>query len=300
MVSTTPSYTRPNRTIGIYFSQINQLGINPLPRWREQQLARVIQKPGQRKDRRQKAINTLVTANLKLVRFTANKYFWYVDYGSELFCEIISAGNIGLMLAAERFKPIGTKFSTIATIIIRTEMTRARITNRKAVRPGHHIYQKFSAHFIHHYNSLVGSLGREPTEEELIAKTGFDTDTIGELLAVLNGVIVRSLDKPLYSSDGESRETGLGRLADRKPDIDNSLDNHYEVERRLAPLSGRREEVMRLCLGHDPEFWGTGFKPAEAARIIKDRHNLKSYSTAAATEIRRNATRQMLQSVAAD
>ncbi len=64
----------------------------------------------------------LVTSNQGLVHWMAKKYLWTgVPYD-----DLVQEGNVGLMIAAERFDPDrGFKFSTYATWWVRQKIQRA-------------------------------------------------------------------------------------------------------------------------------------------------------------------------------
>lgn len=128
----------------------------------EIELARRIQEGDER------ARQLMIKANLRLVVKIAGDY---VTNGTS-WMDLISEGNLGLIKAAERFKPgKGAKFSTYAAWWIRQAVRRGLSSQSKTIRLPMHLVDKIqkirkTSHRLSH------ELGREPTEEEIAAEIG--------------------------------------------------------------------------------------------------------------------------------
>lgn len=124
MVSVTTLFTTRNTTITRYFNEVNH--IKPLSADTLDSLFLCAHKGDE------KAVNTLVGQNLKLVISIAKRY----EYASTLALEdLINEGNIGLLMAVRTFDPHkGFKFTTIASLYIRQQIIEAIRAYGKAVR----------------------------------------------------------------------------------------------------------------------------------------------------------------------
>jgi DNA-directed RNA polymerase sigma subunit (sigma70/sigma32) len=127
-----------------------------------------------------RARDSLITANLRLVTHIAKQY------GNQgiPFMDLIQEGNIGLMRAVEKFEyKRGFKFSTYAYWWIKQAITRAIADKSRLIRIPVHVgdrlkkIQKIS-------RSLADSLGRDPTPAEIAKQMRMPVKKIRELLGV--------------------------------------------------------------------------------------------------------------------
>ena len=118
------------------------------------------------------AEDRLLRAHLRLVASIAERY---AGRGVPLL-ELIAAGNLGLIRAAEKFDDSkGYTFSTYATWWIRQAIIRAVADNAQSARIPVHMARAISE-IAAVQRRLSRELGREPTPEELAAELGTSSD----------------------------------------------------------------------------------------------------------------------------
>jgi DNA-directed RNA polymerase sigma subunit (sigma70/sigma32) len=127
---------------------------------------------GRSADQGPEAEDRLLMAHLRLVASIAERY---AGRGVS-FLELIAAGNLGLIRAAEKFDDSkGYAFSTYATWWIRQAITRAVADNAQSARIPVHMARAISEIAVVQ-RRLSRELGREPTPEELAAELGTSSD----------------------------------------------------------------------------------------------------------------------------
>jgi RNA polymerase primary sigma factor len=207
-------------------------------------------------DRR--ARNVLIEKNLKLVVSVAKKYRGC----GLLFEDLIQEGNVGLIKAVDKFDPNrGYRFSTYATWWIRQAVQRAVVNKGRTIRVP--LYRAEMIRELARVRArMAADLRREPTEEELALKLGWDIDEVQ--LTVSAMADATSLDQLIGTEGGSS----LGDFVEdeRASDTLDVVVRQREVEqlrRAVEDLPQRERYVLVRRYGLD------GSEPASLARLAE-------------------------------
>lgn len=191
------------------------------------------------------ARNALAQANTGLVYFLAKRLHSTLADEAELD-ELVSAGMLGLMRAAELFDPNRElAFTTFAAARVRGAMLdELRRLDRlpRTLRTKHRELQSIT-------NTLCHQLGRSPNAHEVAAEAGVDVQTLWRWETDMRASAVVTLDA--HSDDDDLREhPSLGeRVAAPEFDVDIELDRDLERERlyeAMESLSSDERLVVAL------------------------------------------------------
>lgn len=191
-----------------------------------------------------KARATLVEANLRFVITVAREY---QNQGVPLV-DLISAGNVGLITAAERFDETkGFKFISYAVWWIRQSILQTLAEHSRIVRlPLNRV--DLLRRISRYTNNRQQETAHRPQEEEIAEELGITVEQVTDTLA--SGQRILSLDASLGEGDENSLMEIMPDANQESPDsmaMRNSLED--EIEAALETLDEREEQVIRLYFG---------------------------------------------------
>jgi RNA polymerase primary sigma factor len=231
-------YQDEESTLRLYFDDIADS--RPLSREREVELAARI------KDGDVEARDEMVKANLRFVVDVAKKY---QNRGLSL-SDLISAGNLGLLTAAERFDGTkGYKFISYAVWWIKQSILQTIAEHARTVRLP---LNKLS--LLKDISKVSRRLGQGRESDPGIEEIARELDVPAEevLETMLSARTVRSLDEAFEEDDERSLLNILADSSQATPDaevLEESARN--QLEEVLNSLDERELRIIRLYFGLD-------------------------------------------------
>lgn len=267
-------------TLRLYFDDIAES--RPLSREREVELAARI------KDGDLGARDELVQANLRFVIDVAKNY---QNRGLSL-SDLISAGNLGLLTAAERFDGTkGYKFISYAVWWIKQSILQTIAEHARTVRLP---LNKLS--LLKDISKVSRRLGQGRESDPGIEEIARELDVPAEevLETMLSARTVRSLDEAFEEDDERSLLNILADSSQATPDADILRESAREqLEGVLNSLDERELRIIRLYFGLDgnealtlEQIGGLMGLTRERVRQLKERALSKLRSPARAQPLR--------------
>lgn len=195
-----------------------------------------------------KALNILVTANLKFVVSVCRNYR---NQGLP-FGDLINEGNLGLIRAAQRFDSgKDCRFITYAVWWIRQGLVVAlsEQTRFLKVAPGRVQAMRKIAQAG---KLLEHKLGRAPRTDELAAETGLTADKIVEYMQL--AVKAVSLNAPAPDGGAGLEDSLEDRDGERTDASTMAMLTRKRMSGLLGSLDERKAMILRLHYGIDSEF----------------------------------------------
>ena len=201
----------------------------------------------------EKALDRMVTSNLKLVISIAKHY---VGLGIDLI-DLVQEGNLGLMKAIYMFNPdLGYKFSTYATWWIRQAITRSIANDARLIRMPVHAVEQARLN-LRAQHILTEELNRQPTSEEVakyvnehkMLASSSSQHITAEKVDLYNNFYmpnsIVSLHTPINSEDDHGDQSYLGDfiISDDLSVEDIAMNNHLKelVEDVLTHVLNEKE-----------------------------------------------------------
>lgn len=222
----------------------------------------------------------MIRANLRFVIKIAREY----EHLGLPLLDLINEGNIGLMLAVDRFDPRkGAKLTTYSCWWIRQSIRRALASQGKTIRLPVYVVDQ-----VYHLGKaevrLREHLGREATPEELAQELKLSVDRVSELLVAR--VRPTSLDAPMGDDDSSRLADVVADENAEVPGQNLDVGTSLELLRELLPkLPAREASILRLRFGLDGGVEKTLEEIGELMRLTRER--IRQLQNVALNKLRR-------------
>jgi RNA polymerase primary sigma factor len=272
-------------TLRLYFDDIAES--TPLSREREVELAERI------KSGDMGARDEMIRANLRFVVDVAKKY---QNRGLSL-SDLISAGNLGLITAADRFDGTkGYKFISYAVWWIRQSILQSLAEHVRTVRLP---LNKVS--LLKDISKASRKLGQNREAEPDIAEIAEELDVpVEEVLeTILSARAVCSLDESFTDDDERSLLNTLPDDSLEAPDADVLRESaRLQLESALSALEERELRIIRLYFGLDGNEALTLEEIGDMMNLTRER--IRQLKERALSKLRHPSRNQALKTLAGD
>jgi RNA polymerase primary sigma factor len=192
-------------------------------------------------EQKESAKRRLVEANIRLVMKIARSYSYY---GVELE-DLVNEGNMGLMVAAEKFDPNrGVKFSTYSSFWIKQKILRALTNKSSIIRLPVYLKQRYLGirKFVDDYKFKNNS---SPTNDEIAEEFGISVSKVEKIFEAT---------APVLRLDGELDGVRFDEYIEDKGSSTPSLileskDDVEYLSKMLSNLPKREEYILRHRFG---------------------------------------------------
>jgi RNA polymerase sigma factor (sigma-70 family) len=194
----------------------------------------------------------LINSNLGLVFSIANQFTNHIRHTSGLSMEdLVQEGNIGLILATEKYNPERGKFSTCAALWIKQQIWKTLKQHTGSVR----LPARVSAAMLK-YNKVVdeltGRYSRPPTNQEIAEFMGKTSKELYKIQNLMRNVT--SMNAADSTIKGEEEYDQIGKLTDTKnPPVAEATERKLVFEEMVTQidtmLEGNEREVIHERMG---------------------------------------------------
>lgn len=272
-------------TLRLYFDDIAES--TPLSREREVELAERIKNGDMR------ARDEMIRANLRFVVDVAKKY---QNRGLSL-SDLISAGNLGLITAADRFDGTkGYKFISYAVWWIRQSIMQTLAEHVRTVRLP---LNKVS--LLKDISKASRKLGQDREGDPAIEEIAKELDVPAEevLETILSARSVCSLDESFTDDDERSLLNTLPDQSLEAPDADVLRESaRVQLENALNTLDERELRIIRLYFGLDGNEALTLEEIGDMMNLTRER--IRQLKERALSKLRHPSRNQALKSLASE
>ncbi len=227
-------------SLALYLKEIGKL--QPLSSENEARVAARIHQGDQ------KAIDTLVKANLRFVVSVARNY---QNQGMSL-SDLINEGNIGLVRAAQKFdEKKNFRFISYAVWWIRQAILQSLAEHSRIMRLP--LNKAGAIHKITRTQTeLEQRFNRLPDASEIAHELGISENTVSETIAISSSHV--SLDAPLKDTDSSSLVDVIQTHSSNNPEDElQTISLNKEIKKMLSFLTEREKEIIKLYYGIENE-----------------------------------------------
>ena len=219
-----------------YIKEINKY--EPLTPEEEREIGQILISPDVPDSDKEQAKHKLINHNLKYVVKIASEYKSKSGWKGISVMDIISAGNMGLMTAVDKYNWEVGRFLTYATSWIKLYIQRTQVSMSNLVTKPEHII-KLIVHVKKTQEKLEQLLGRSPSVDEIVAAMDGELDASKvEELTVHGKSSVISIDA---TPDGESGDMSYSEI----------IPSEYETPEEKK-LKSERKKALTAALATLP------------------------------------------------